>query len=315
MTTLNTFPKIVSTGKEVNPDTIDWLLDSSEAIDDIPELHRRMNEHGYLYMRGLLNRDWVMDARRSICEKIADMLLDPDAPLIDAVWNRKTLGAFKPEFATGNPVIERLLYTGEMIEFYNRFFGKPAAHYDFTWLRSVAPGPGTSSHCDVVYMGRGERQQLFTTWTPLGDIDFAQGGLMVLDGSNNFDPLKRTYGEHDVDTFCTNKGDGKSDGDGWKSGFNWLPGTNMKAVGGALGNDPNAVRDAVGGTWRTTEFSAGDVLIFTCYTVHASMDNTSDRIRLSTDSRYQPMGTVLDERWVGSNPIAHSQAGKRGKIC
>lgn len=305
-------PKLISTETEVDPDSIDWLESSADAAFDPDELRRRMQRNGYLYMPGLLNRDWVMEARASVCQKLSQQgLLDPSRPVNDAVWNKDKIVKFKPEYANGNPLVERLLYSGEMISFFDRFFGKPTLHYDFTWLRAVCPGKGTSSHCDVVYMGRGERQQLFTVWTPLGDIDFEQGGLMVLDGSNNYDPLKRTYGNHDVDAFCTNK----EKSSGWSDSADWLPGSGVKAAGGALGDDPNAIRRAIGGTWRTTEFSAGDALIFTCYTVHASLDNHSDRFRLSTDSRYQPTGTVVDERWVGPNPIGHSQAGKRGKIC
>jgi hypothetical protein len=303
-------PRLISTGTEIDPDTVDWLESSADALSDPAELRGRMARSGYLYMPGLLNREWVEAARASVCQKLAaDGYLDPARPTGDAVWNRQKIVKFKPEYATGNPVVERLLYSGEMIAFFDTFFGRPTLHYDFTWLRAVCPGKGTSSHCDVVYMGRGERQQLFTVWTPLGDIDLDQGGLVVLEGSNNFEALKQTYGNHDVDTHCTNK----PNSDGWREGVSWLPGTTGHA--GALGEDPNAVRRAVGGTWRTTEFRAGDALIFSCHTVHASLDNQSDRIRLSTDSRYQPIGTVVDERWVGANPIAHSQAGKRGKIC
>ena len=312
MNTMTAFPELKSTGVNLDLDHVDFLKESASVASDVETLRQRMTTHGYLYMPGLLKRDRVLDARRSICQVMQDGgFLDDLKPMMEAIPNPKKGIGFKPEYATGNPVVEKLLYTGEMIEFFDRFFGKPTMHYDFTWLRTVSPGPGTPSHCDVVYMGRGETQQLFTVWTPLGDIDFAQGGLMVLDGSNRYDPLKRNYGQHDVDTFCTNK----EKQDGWRDGIKWLPDSDVKGTSGSIGNDPNAIRNAVGGTWRTTEFKAGDALIFTCYTVHASLDNTSDRIRLSTDSRYQPSGTVLDERWVGSNPIAHSQAGKRGKIC
>ena len=50
------------------------------------------------------------------------------------------------------------------------FLGEPVRYFDYTWFRSVPPGPGTASHCDIVYMGRGERERLFTVWTPIGDI-------------------------------------------------------------------------------------------------------------------------------------------------
>ena len=58
--------------------------------------------------------------------------------------------------------------------------------------------------------------------------------------------------------------------------------------------------------WLTTDYRAGDLLVFSMYTTHCSLDNTSDRIRLSSDTRYQLASEPLDERWIGENPIAHS---------
>ena len=55
---------------------------------------------------------------------------------------------------------------------------------------------------------------------------------------------------------------------------------------------------------------------FGMFLVHASLDNrTPDRIRLSSDSRYQRASEPIDERWVGPNPPGHSAAGKLGRIC
>ncbi len=52
------------------------------------------------------------------------------------------------------------------------------------------------------------------------------------------------------------------------------------------------------------------------YTVHASMATApADRLRLSTDSRYPPRGSVMDERWIGVDPVGHTAAGKRGRVC
>jgi hypothetical protein len=50
-------------------------------------------------------------------------------------------------------------------------------------------------------------------------------------------------------------------------------------------------------------------------TVHASLDNHSNRIRLSSDSRYQLASEPADERWVGAAPVGHGVGGKRGKAC
>ena len=50
-------------------------------------------------------------------------------------------------------------------------------------------------------------------------------------------------------------------------------------------------------------------------TIHGSIDNATQRIRLSTDTRYQRSDEPVDERWVGENPIGHGPDAKIGRIC
>ena len=85
--------------------------------------------------------------------------------------------------------------------------------------------------------------------------------------------------------------------------------------GGWLSDNPVKLRNALGGRWLTANYEAGDVLIFSVFTVHTSLDNASNRVRLSTDTRYQRADEPIDERWIGDEPIGHGAAGKRGKIC
>jgi len=51
------------------------------------------------------------------------------------------------------------------------------------------------------------------------------------------------------------------------------------------------------------------------YTVHTSLDNGANAIRLSTDTRYQLASEPIDERWVGEKPIGHGPQAKKGMIC
>ena len=75
----------------------------------------------------------------------------------------------------------------------------------------------------------------------------------------------------------------------------------------------NGVQNQFGGQWLTTDFEAGDLLLFTMHTMHCSLDNESpnNRIRLTLDTRYQPASEPADERWIGSDPIAHGPLAKR----
>jgi len=189
-------------------------------------------------------------------------------------------------------------------EFYARFYGESVRHYDFTWLRAIGPGKGTNPHCDLPYMGRGTHKHM-TCWVPYGDISFTLGGLMVLEGSHKRMDLLESYVYRDVDAFCENKPNEaeKAKNGGW-------------TFTGTLSHNPPTVRNKFGGRWLTTEFEAGDFITFGMFLVHASLDNRSDnRLRISSDCRYQRASEPIDERWIGVNPPGHSTAGKRGRIC
>jgi ectoine hydroxylase-related dioxygenase (phytanoyl-CoA dioxygenase family) len=141
----------------------------------------------------------------------------------------------------------------------------------------VGPGSNTGAHYDIVYMGRGT-QNVYTCWTPLGDVSYDLGPLALLVGSHRFERVKETYGRMDVD---------------------------RDHVTGWFSNDPVELVDRYGGQWQTSEFRAGDVLIFGMFTMHASINNTSDRFRISSDTRYQLASEPVDERWIGPKPKAH----------
>jgi ectoine hydroxylase-related dioxygenase (phytanoyl-CoA dioxygenase family) len=124
-----------------------------------------------------------------------------------------------------------------------------------------------------------------------------------LENSHCLENIKNSYGRMDVDSYCANR----------KTAH--LYASNQKWWDGALSKNPVSLRQKYGGRWLSAEFQAGDVLIFTMHTIHASLDNHSPSIRLSSDSRYQLASEPVDERWVGENPIGHSVAAKRGRIC
>lgn len=134
-------------------------------------------------------------------------------------------------------------------------------------------------------MGRGT-DQLYTSWIPLGDVPRAEGPLAILAGSNDFNDLIQTYGQLDVD-----RDKAKLD----------------PALHGWLTLNPNAPQRQYGGRWLTSDFHLGDVLIFTMYTLHCSLDNRSpeNRVRLSMDIRKQLASEPADSRWVGENAVGH----------
>lgn len=295
-----------------------FLRTSSDIVDDVEALRQRLADDGYLFLPGYLDRARVLEARRAELRKFAARgFLNPDAPLLDGVVHDAYLGQAANPYgeeelnnsARSNPALLQVLYDGPMIELYERLFGEAVRHYDYTWQRAKTDSDESASppHCDIVFMGRGSHR-LCTSWTPLGDIPMRMGGLMVLEGSCHLSHVKATYGQLDVDRYCTNHDDASAIETGEKIWQGW---TND----GAYNRDAAETRGELGGRWLTTDYRAGDLLVFGMFTMHASMDNLTNRFRLSTDTRYQPASEPIDERWIGENPIKHGPAGKKAMIC
>ena len=224
---------------------------------------------------------------------------------MECIANPEMRVAFEPGAAKDNAALMKVLYDGPMMDFYARFLDGEVLHFDFTWFRAVSPGGSTPPHTDAVYMNRGT-DALYTSWTPIGDVPQKLGGLMVLEGSHKHQKLRENYSRMDVDTVCENRRDANS---------KRVSAMGKARTGGWLSQNPVKLRDALGGRWLTSEFRAGDLLMFSIFTVHASIDNQTDRIRLSSDSRYQRASEAVDERWIGDKPYAHSERAKRGVIC
>ncbi len=317
---LATLPLLKARGLELNtaPEAFGWLRDSSAIAEDAEQLQQRMAEDGYLYLPGYLNRDEVIAARQVITERLLEQgYLDPSYPAMEGRLKADAHNPyFKVDLTYNNPALMRVVYDGPMMAVFERLFGKPVRHFDFTWFRAVGPGKGTSPHCDIVYMGRGTHN-LCTAWTPIADISLELGGLMVLEGSHRRTDVLGAYQAQDVDTYCENGPNVEAVQTGkihWEHWQNWkTPGAGWD---GAITGDPVALREQLGGRWLTSpEYRMGDVLIFSMRTVHASIDNQTNYIRLSSDTRYQPADEPADERWIGENPPAHGLSVKQGKIC
>lgn len=256
------------------------LREANSLLDDPDALAARMDEDGYLLLRGLHRPEKVLAARRAILENLdANGQIDPAGTLLDGIVAEGGRGAFLggSKTLTRSPEFLDLVESPEIMGFFARFLQGDVLTFDYKWLRVVGPGDFTGAHYDVVYMGRGTRN-LYTCWTPLGDIPYGMGPLAILVGSHRFERVKETYGTMDVD---------------------------RDHVTGWFESDPLALVDTYGGQWRTTEFQMGDALIFGMFTMHGSLNNTSNRYRLSCDTRYQRSDEPVDERWIGENPIAH----------
>jgi hypothetical protein len=293
------------------------LRDSSYLLSAPESLQERLDEDGYLFVRGFFRREDVLGVRREFIDRIVALdNLETGTDPMDAILRKDgKISPFWQGWGLDNPELKPLLFSGRILDFYRDFFGEAVRHFDETWLRVIGPGHGTQPHCDVVYMGRGTRDKLMTAWVPIGDVPLQVGGLMILEGSHRRQDRLAAYLNRDVDAYCTNHPNATKVEEGFRNGVDLRPESERARWNGSLSKNPASLREKLGGRWLTTEFEAGDLLTFTMRTVHASLDNQSDRYRMSTDTRYQPASLPIDERWIGEKPTGHSHASKRGRIC
>jgi len=290
-----------------SPEHFGFLRDSNDLLDAPSALRAQMDRDGYLFLPGFFNRDEVRKARLAICELLAgEDLLDPAYPVEQAIARPNVALDFRPDITnnlTSGKLIREIIYGEKAMSFFTRFLGGEATHFDFTWFRTIAPGIGSYPHCDVIFMGRGTKN-LYTAWVPFGDVPLNVGGLLLIEGSHKHEDTRNTYASMDIDTACQNRNNENQVNAAGYPGY------------GAISLDMRGTRDRVGGRLLTAEeFKMGDLLIFSVYTVHGSLDNHSQEIRLSSDSRYQLASEPLDERWIGENPPGHGGKVVKGMIC
>ncbi|MCE2413334.1 phytanoyl-CoA dioxygenase family protein [Candidatus Poribacteria bacterium] len=242
-----------------------------------------MATDGYLLIRGLHDTDAIGTARRQILEKLAAKeMLAPDTALMDGIFNPDypeptSTGSMGNKALTQMPAFKAVVEGEPIMNFFKGFLGGDARTFDFKWLRTAGPGSGSPIHYDIVFMGRGT-QNLYSCWTPFGDVSLDMGPIVFCLGSNRFEEVRATYGQSDVD---------------------------RDLIEGHFSDKPLEIVEKFGGHWATTTFSAGDVIIFSMFLMHASLVNTSNKVRITADTRYQLAAEPIDERWVGEKPKGH----------
>jgi len=289
---------------ELGDDKFGFLQQSNPA-ESPALLHERMEADGYLYLREFWPRAQVQAVRDSLTRQLDALgFLQPGAPTDEARFHGREVGrAMGNPLNQQDPLLQNLVFGPRIIDFFQTFLGGSVRHFDFIWFRTKGPGLGSPIHCDLVYMGRGTHN-LYTTWVPLGDVSLNLGGLMVLEGSHKKNAELKPYLCRDVDEYCTNREDAAD----YASGKKWWDGT--------LSKNATALQSSLGGRWLTSpEFRLGDAMIFNMTLVHGSLDNQTDRFRLSTDTRYQLAAEPVDPRWIGDNPPGHTTAQRLGRVC
>lgn len=277
-------------GQPVPSSLVGELTDSASLLDDPKALRARLADDGYLFLRGVVDRDTVMEARREVFKRLVEVG-EIKPPAIDGIATgdsrrkelKPDLGAFWKSISEGRNL--RAASNGrDMTRIMSLIFAEPARPQDYIFLRAGAQGRATGLHFDYPFFTRAH-DKVCTVWLPIGDVPVEDGPVVIVEGSNRYRDL--------IDPMI---------------GFDISKDNSRKADFGA---DAVSFAKARGTRLLTHNFEAGDIALFGMYTAHGSLDNHSPigRVRLSCDLRWQPASLPLDERYFGENPPGTTGVG------
>lgn len=295
-----------------------WLRPTS-ADTPIEEMRRRLDEDGYLHVKGLIPRSDVLEMREHYFSQYAGTsLLDSTKPFVDGIFNPSEPASAHLGIGGGDTEGEDLirLRGAHTTPQYLTFLRHPQLRQmvrdlmgweeevllQRTMLRHNVPGAeSTGVHYDKLFL-RGGDAFFLTAWVPIGDIKPTGGGLIYLENSAKL-------GQAIEDDF-TRRAEHFTPAEKI-SAFN----RNMTRIG-ILSNHPQEFEEAhrhiaekaglaeMGYKWLIANYEAGDVVFHHPCSVHASCSNEDPDgvIRLSSDLRFYDKkdwdGGRADERWM-----------------
>ena len=252
-------------------DTMQPFRVSNDALADAGELRRRLDDEGYLFIRGL--QDPVA---------LANLRLEMLAVMREGGWIAAGtdlglgIADLSSRCAEGDPeygevyhqvykleAFHRAGHAREVVDLLQRLLGEPVLPHPQKIARLWVPQ--YTDHTTPGHQDYGHFQGTFDPypcWTPLSPCPVALGGLALIPRSHKIDVV--------------------------------LP-HHFSLGAGSLALDPAGL----GGDWFTTDYELGDCLFFHSLTVHQALPNTPpDRLRVSLDNRYSALSQPIAEHML-----------------
>ena len=236
-------------------------------------------------MRGALNRDLVQRVRDDLIAVLHDcnILESPAAPPIWSGGPAPTEEEYMAyyERAVQLDSFNRLAESAEVRAVMEAIYDGPVQVWEQRLLRIIPPDPdgaaplGVGAHQDGSPQLGYLTQDFCTAWVPLTDIDERLGGLAVVP--------------------CSHRGGVRAQTGSASSSLRTAKTQTFEA--------PSA-----GEQWVTSTYRPGDLVVFASMTLHKGQPNTSDRLRLSCDFRYQPEGAF-------ANWLAHTSGPEVRRVA
>jgi ectoine hydroxylase-related dioxygenase (phytanoyl-CoA dioxygenase family) len=285
-------PNLAANGKTLDPSPRRLgRLTPTAAGTPLAVLRERYEEQGYVWLKGFLEPREVASFRAYVFRHLDDCGLvapgsDPALGLSSGQRPEKDKADRKLMALVRSAAYESFCAQQGLWRFMDEFLGGLSYLHKRKLLRYTQPHTETvtPAHYDLIYL-RGGTSRIVTAWIPVGDIPVEMGGLIYLEGSHAIGvEMEAEFSRKAADLTPQER----------INAYN----RNM-TEGGWVSKDLPDMAERFDTRWLVADYEAGDVVLHSPFMIHASTTNCDreDRIRLSTDIRYQNVNDEIDVRW------------------
>lgn len=251
------------------------------SLQNPQELRLHFQTDGYVLLKGVLDRDKVMKLRGSYFSMFEPSYLAEGTLPEDGIWSGERPYGLPSHGFPGHPA-HTLVRSKAFADFIRderllALAGTLLADEEVMRLprqivRHFHQGPRASrAHTDFDYLDRGS-DRVITMWIPIGDCPVQSGGLVYLEGSHRIPKERLTI----LKQRRTDRPDDPR----------------------PISHDLSWTQEQLGGRWLYPDYAAGDIAIHSPHLVHATLDTTTDAMRMSADIRFLPITVEPDPRWL-----------------
>jgi ectoine hydroxylase-related dioxygenase (phytanoyl-CoA dioxygenase family) len=265
-------------------------LTSTKTSEPIERIREIFKAQGYVWLQGFFPRETILEFRQHFFTAFQNSGLlkagtKPEEGIFSGQDDKRVTNKILMEVVR-SAAYESFCLQPKLWKFYDAFLSGPSYLHKRKIIRYMNPGDTvtTPAHYDLIYLRAGT-DKVCSSWIPLGDTPVEMGGLVYLEGS---DALGRKMEAE----FSANNG-------------NLTPEERISAYnknmteGGWVGKDLADMAERFDSRWLIADYEMGDMVVHSPYMIHAATQNTDkqNRIRLSTDIRYQNVRDEIDARW------------------
>lgn len=256
------------------------LKDCTHLLDNDLDLVEFYQQHHYLYLKNFLPREHVLEMREHYFSKFPATFFKAGTTSREGIFSGHLPPKLPRHGTHGHPAYETVrdeefnAFTTQpkLFELAQALLGKPVKQLRRRPLRHFIRNTSTASraHTDAIYLNN-QQWPFISCWIPMGDAPIESGGLLYLEGSHqdNLEQVRCLVGKQ----------------------------RDRKQDSRPITHNLSLLSEKMERRWLWSNFQAGDIVVHSPYIIHASLDSSTDLMRVSTDVRFLPQDAPIDPRW------------------